>query len=60
MTNRDLTEYKLYELERTIDDLSSLSHENGCADLIWPRLETAERRMRDLRIDCQSFMQAAE
>jgi hypothetical protein len=60
MTHRDLTEYKLYELDRTIDDLSSLSHEEGCADLIWPRLELAERRLKDLRIDCQSLQVAAE
>jgi len=60
MTHRDLTEYKLYELERTIDDLASLSHESGCAELIWPRLETAERRLKDLRIDCQSLQVAAE
>lgn len=60
MTHRDLTEYKLYELDRTIDDLASLSHEQGCADLIWPRLEMAERRLKDLRIDCESLQQAAE
>jgi len=60
MTNRDLTEYKLYELDRTIDDLASLSHEQGCADMIWPRLEAAERRLKDLRIDCESLQQAAE
>lgn len=60
MTNRDITEYKLYELERTIDDLASLAHEDGCADLIWRRLEMAERRMKDLRIDCQCLQVAAE
>ena len=60
MTHRDMTEYKLYELERTIDDLASLSHERGCAELIWPRLEEVERRLRDLRIDCGSLQQAAE
>lgn len=60
MTHRDLTEYKLYELDRTIDDLASLSHEQGCAELIWPRLEAAERRLKYLRIDCESLQQAAE
>lgn len=60
MLCRDMAEYKLYELDRTIDDLASLAHADGCADLIWPRLQEFERRIRDLRADCVASQQAAE
>lgn len=60
MTHLDMTEYKLYELGRVIEDLTCLAHERGCAPVIGQEIEKHERRLKDLRLDCQSFLQAAE
>lgn len=60
MTKQELAEYNLYQLDLVIDDLSSLAHEAGCAPIIGQELERRERRLKDLRIDCQSLQIAAE
>lgn len=60
MTDTVTVERKLHDLDAIVDDLTSLAHTpDGAKVIAASNIESAERRLRDLRFDLQA-QQAAE